>query len=158
MRFQQLNRSDADKVFIICKNVSGATVSAGGAVYFDTADSTDGHAVSGARTNQSFLFAGIAKSSMADDAIDEVQVYGVASAYCVLATTTSAAAIGEQLIAVTSQTYLKQYASTDVFTATSSAAWLGGSPFNFVTLMETFASAASAQSTPALKKVFVRAL
>ena len=158
MEIQKLNRTDGDKVFIICRNISGATQSKGAALFFDDVEYSDGNAVSGARTSHYWHFAGINNQSLADDSYGLVQVYGVASAYCVLATTASAAASGEQLVAVTSQTYLKQYASTDVFTAASSAAWLGGTPWNFVTLMEAFASAASAQSSASLKQVFVRAL
>lgn len=158
MLFQQLNRTDGEKVFIICRNISAATQSAGAALYFDDVEVSDGNAVSGARTSHTWLFAGINNQSLDDDSYGLVQVYGVASAYCVLNASNSAAASGAQLIAVASQIYLKEYTSTDVFTATSSAAWAGGSPWNFVTLMEAFASAASATSSASLKQVFVRAM
>ena len=158
MKFQQLNRDDGDKVFIICRNISAATQSKGAALYFDDVEFSDGNAVSGARTSHYWHFAGINAQALSDDSYGLVQVYGVSSAYCVLASSASAAASGEQLVAVTSQIYLKQYASTDVFTATSSASWTGGTPWNFVTLMEEFASAASATSSASLKQVFIRSL
>lgn len=158
MQFQKINREDGDKVYIICRNISGASQSAGAALFFDDVEVSDGNAVSGARTSHYWHFAGINHQALSDDSYGLVQVYGVGSAYCVLASSASAAASGEQLVAVTSQIYLKQYASTDVFTAASSATWAGGTPWNFVTLMEEFASAASATSSASLKKVFVRAL
>jgi len=158
MLFQQLTRTDGEKVFIICRNISAATQSAGAALYFDDVEVSDGNAVSGCRTSHKWHFAGINAQALSDDSYGLVQVYGVASAYLVLAASASAAASGEQFNAVTSQIYLKQYASTDVFTAVSSAVWAGGDPWNFVTLMEAFASAASATSSASLKQVFVRAM
>lgn len=158
MEFQKINRTDGDKIYIVCRNISAATASAGVPLFFDDVEVSDGNAVSGCRTSHYWLFAGINKADLADDSYGLVQVYGVGSAYCVLASTASAAASGEQLVAVTSAAYLKQYASTDVFTAASSASWSGGTPWNYVTLMEAFASAGSANSTASLKQVFIRAL
>lgn len=151
MQLSQLGQ-EPEKVFIVCKNVSGATLSAGAAAYFDTASVTDGVGVSGARTGQKFLFAGVNEASLSNSSYGRVQVYGVASAYCVLASSTVSAIAGQQLDAVASQTYLVDYT-----TIAGSSAPIQN-PFNFVTLMETYASAAAASNTPGLKKVFIRAL
>lgn len=161
MQFQQLNRSDAEKVYAAVYNVSGATLSAGAAAYYIVA-SGDGISVSNAGSTRKWAFAGIIKDAISDSGYGRAQVYGACSAYMVLDTTSVSAVPGDQLVAVNSQTYLKNADATDLFTftAVSSAAltWSGGDPWNFVTLMDTYASAASANSTAALKAVFVRAL
>lgn len=156
MQFQKLNRENGESVFIVCRNISGATLSAGAAVYFE-GSTPDGNAVSGARTNKKFLFAGIQESAKANSSYGRVQVYGVASAYVQMSSSAISVAIGDQLNAVQSATYLTPYVAADVFTAVSSAVWSGGNPWNFVTLLEGHDSSA-AGSTPALHKVFVRAM
>ena len=161
MQFQQIDRSDAEKVYAAVYNVSGGTLSAGAAAYFIVA-SGDGISVSNAGTTRKWSFAGIIKDALADSAYGRAQVYGACSAYMVLDDSAISAVPGNQLVAVNSNTYLKNASSADLFTftAVSSAAftWAGGDPWNFVTLMDTYASAASANSTAALKAVFVRAL
>lgn len=164
MQFSQLNGgplTDAEKVYTAIRNVSGATLSAGAAAYF-VVSSGDGISVSNAGTTRKWAFAGIVKDALSDSSYGRAQVYGICSAYMVLDTTSVSAVPGNQLVAVDSATYLKNADATDLFTftAVSSAAftWSGGDPFNFVTLMDTYASAASANSTAALKTVFVRAL
>lgn len=162
MLFQQINREDPEKVYAAIYNVSGATLSAGAACYHVVA-SGDGIKVSNAGTTRKWAFAGIVKEALADSAYGRAQVHGICSAYMVLADTASAASPGDQLNAVNSQTYLVHFsAASDLFTfvAVSSATftWSGGNPWNYVTLMDTYASAASANSTAALKTVFVKAM
>lgn len=155
MQFQQLNRDDAETVFAIVKNISGAAIAIGAPAYFDTADATngiDGHAVSAARTGQEYLFAGIAQVAIADDEIGRVQVYGKGSALAVVAATNVKASIGEQLNAVDSKAYLVQYT-----TIAGSSAPIAN-PWTFVTLMAAVDSGAGTQSTAVLTKVFIRAL
>lgn len=163
MQFSQLNGgplTDAEKVYAAVRNVSGATRSLGESVYFIVA-SPDGISVSNAGTTRKWSFAGILPAALSDSSYGRAQVYGICSAYMVLADTGSAATPGTQLNAVNSQAYLQDTSATDLFTfvAASSATftWSGGNPWNFVTLMDTYASAASANTTPALKTVFVRA-
>lgn len=162
MLFQHLNQegqlADPEKVFALVRNVSGATASAGAALFFDTASATDGIAVSGARTSQKYLFAGINKASLSDSSYGLVQVYGVCSAYMVLASTAVSCVPGNQLDAVTSATYLQDFHGTAIIGSSAATNVTIDNPWNFVTSMDTFASAASANSTPTLKKVFVRAL
>lgn len=157
MQFEHLNGtsiSDPEKAFAIVKNVSGATISAGGAVYFDTASVTDGIGVSGARTGQKFLFAGVLEGATANSSYGRAQVYGLASAYMVLASTAVSCVPGNQLDSVTSAAYLQDFHAVS---ATSLVPTIDN-PWNFVTMMSTYASAASANSTPKLMTVFVRAL
>lgn len=155
MRFQQLNRTDGDKVFISVRNVSGAALSKGAAVYFDDS-AVDGNAVSGAMTSKSFLFAGILNTALDDDAYGEAQVYGVCSAYFMPATSAVSYALGQQLVAVASQVYLSADPGTVI--VGSSAATTIYTTWPFATLYEAVASAAALSNTPALKKIFVRAL
>ncbi len=161
MLFQQINRSDAEKVYAAIYNVSGGALSAGAAAYY-VVTSGDGISVSNAGTIRKWAFAGIVKDAISDSEYGRAQVYGNCSAYMVLDDSTISATPGNQLVAVNSQAYLKNASSADLFTfvAASSATftWTGGDPFNFVTLMDTYASAASANSTAALKAVFVRAM
>jgi len=163
MQFSQLNGgplTDAEKVYAAVRNISGATQSLGAAVYFTVA-SPDGISVSNAGTTRKWSFAGILPVALSDSSYGRAQVYGICSAYMVLKDSAVSATPGVQLNAVDSAAYLKDTAVADLFTfvAASSATftWSGGNPWNFVTLMDTYASAASANSTPALKTVFVRA-
>lgn len=152
MQFSQLNRSDTEKVFIVCQNVAGATLSAGAAVFF-TNPVTGGDAtttkVSGARTSMGMLFAGVLPSALSDSSYGLVQVYGLASCYIVLSDTGASAVPGDQLIAVNSQTYLVDFSA--ISTPTNQAQ-------NFCTLMDFYSAAAAGNTTPALKSVLVRAL
>ncbi len=147
MQKQTINYSDPEKEFILCKNVSGATLSAGAAVYFDTASATDGFAVSGARTSQKFMFAGINAASLTTGSRGLVQTYGIASAYVQWS---GALTAGAQLDAVTSATYLTTFSPVS---ATSLAPTVDN-PWNFVSIMS---GAASGISTATLEVVFIRA-
>lgn len=147
MQKQTINANSAETEFILCKNVSGATLSAGAAVYFDTASATDGFAVSGARTSQKFMFAGITPASIASGSKGLVQTYGICSAYVQWS---GALTAGAQLDAVTSQTYLTNFVPVS---ATSLAPTVDN-PWNFVSVMS---AAASGISTATLEVVFVRA-
>lgn len=147
MQKQTINQSDPEKEFILCKNVSAATLSAGAAVYFDTASATDGFAVSGARTSQKFMFAGIVPTAIDTLKKGLVQTYGIASAYVQW---TGALTAGAQLDAVASQTYLTTFTPVS---ATSLAPTVDN-PWNFVSIMS---GAASGISTATLEVVFIRA-
>ncbi len=155
MRFQQLNREDGDKVYAAIRNVSGATLSAGAAAFMD-GSTIDGNAVSGARTNRTFLFKGVVNAELSDSSYGEAVVHGIASAYYCPGSSAISAVAGAQLVAVTSQTYLSKDPGTVV--VGSSSAYTIGTNWPFVTLAEDVASAAALSNTPALKKVFVRAL
>lgn len=154
MLLQKINRTDAEKVYIIVQNISGAALSAGKAVYFDSSDTSagaNGIAVSGAMTNKKYLFAGITKNAINDDAYGLVQVYGTCSAYVKCSASSVSIAAGAQLDAVTSSTYLQPYSAIAGSSSTID------NPWNFVTLVEAVASAADC-SIQTLRHVFVRAL
>jgi len=142
-----INNANPEKEFILCKNVSGGTLSAGAAVYFDTATATDGYAISGARTGQKFLFAGINEKALTTGSKGMIQTYGIASAY-VLVTTSMVA--GDQLDAVTSATHLANFIPVSATSLVPTVA----NPWNFVA---TMSAVTSGISTAVLKPVFIRA-
>lgn len=161
MQFQQVDRNDPEKVYAAIYNVSGATLSAGAAAYHIVA-SADGLSVSNCGTTRKWGFAGIVKDATSDSSYGRAQVYGFCSAYIVLGDSTVSGAAGDQLTAAYSQTYLKTTSTAGLFTfvAASSATftWSAGNPWNYAVLMDTYASAASANSTAALKSIFVKAM
>lgn len=141
MQFAQILRSDPEKVFAQVRNISGAAISAGIPVEWDVVTATDGNAVTAAKSGSlASLFAGVSDASMADSAYGLIQVYGFrTSAYV------SAASAGS-----TPGTFLQPVSG--IFTdATMSAATTSG--HQYVTLMETVASSATANAS-----VFIRAL
>lgn len=145
MLFQQLNRSDAEKVFIIGKNTSGSTVSAGAPLYFETDAVTDGNSVSAVNGILEGLgnFAGICHAQLSNSSYGLLQVYGFRqSAY--ISAASAGCAIGIPLLPVASQLYL-----TD---STSSS-----DPSRQVTLFETIAAAAG-NSAVLQWNVFIRAM
>lgn len=160
MQFSQLNGGpliDAEKVFAAVRNISGATMSAGAAAYF-VVSSPDGISVSNAGTTRKYTFAGILPAALSDSSYGRAQVYGICSAYMVLNATGVSAVPGKQLDAVASADYLKDFTVSDYFLSGALSGTGQGNPWNFVTLVDTFASAAGANTTPALKTVFVRCI
>ncbi len=151
MQFQQLDRNDAEKVYAAVYNISGGTLSAGAAAFFNAA-TADGISVSAGTAINKYLFAGIVKDALADSTYGRAQVYGACSAYIGLGSSATSVAAGAQLDTVTSATYLTAYVP---LRGSSTAI---DNPWNFVTNMASFDSAAAMSNTPQLKTVFVRAL
>jgi hypothetical protein len=155
MQFQQVDRSDAEKVYAAVRNISGGTLSAGAAAFYDAA-TADGISVSANGTSRKWLFAGILNAALSDSSYGRAQVYGQCSAYMVLNSTAVSAVAGQQLDVVASQPYLKDYNSQTIIG--SSAAYTVDNAWNYAVLLDTFASAASTNTVPALHSIFVRAL
>lgn len=142
MLFQRVNRSDAEKIFIVALNVSGSTMTAGYACVFDVGASTDGVRVTKAQAATLQAFAGLVDSDIANSAYGLVQIYGYrASGY--LYSSTGSSAAGDNL------TCVAQWGLTPATGAGTSKA------FGFLCAAVT-ASASSQYFTTA--KVFVRAL
>lgn len=145
MIFKQTNRTSPENVFIVCRNVSAATISAGIPVEWDVNVSTDGNAVTAAKSaSPAGLFAGINDASLADSAYGLVQTYGFrTSAYVSAASAGNAPGV---FLAPTNGIFTDQ---------TMSAATTSGHVF--VSLMETVGAAAGASATLQYN-VFVRAM
>lgn len=151
MLFQQLNRDDAEKVFIICKNTSGGTLAANVPVYFETDEQSNGLAVSQMVTGGNLLFAGINHSSLADDGFGLVQVYGYRQSAVVSPVVSSYSLVpGTPLVGVAGAAYL-------AYGSFLSAGLSLAAVDLFVTAMETIASA-DGKSATSNAVVFIRAL
>ena len=143
MLFQRLNRSDAEKVFIIVQNVAGATITANYPCVWDISASVDGVRVSKPASATLSLFVGIADEDIADQAYGLIQTYGYRTSAFVTNDTSVAIAAGDILIPVTAVWHMARSGASD-----------GKSGFIYAS--EAFATA----TTPAAvnKKVLIRAL
>lgn len=143
MLFQRLNRSDAEKVFIIIKNVAGATITANYPCVWDISATVDGVNVSKPASTTLSCFVGIADDDIADAAYGLVQIYGYRASAYITNDTSVAVAAGDCLIPVNAQWYLDTGAA--------------GTGLNgLIYAAEAFATA----TTPAAanKKVLIRAM
>lgn len=90
MQLQRVNRTDPEKVFGICKNVTGGTVLGNYPVAFTTGTgSNDGISVVVPATGSLFTLAGILDVDVADTEYGLYQAYGFRSSVRVFATGTS---------------------------------------------------------------------
>lgn len=145
MLFRQTNRTGPEAAFIVCRNITGATVSAGFPVQWDVVTSTDGNAVTAAKSAANApagLFAGVTDASMTDSAYGLIQVYGYRQSAYVSAASANTEVPG---------TFL-QGTSVGLEPMTTSAATTSG--WVFVSLMETVATS----SAVANRNIFIRAL
>lgn len=113
MLFQRINRTDAERVFSICQNVSAATVSAGAVVVWDISASIDGVRVSQPATATLSLIVGAAAEAIVDSAYGKIQLYGYHSAVYVTNDTSQAIAAGDILITVNAVNHLARSAASD---------------------------------------------
>lgn len=89
MLFKRVSRSQAETVFIVVKNVSGSTITAGYSCVFDVGASADGVRVTQASAADLQAYAGVADSSIANNAYGLVQVYGYRSSAYIYSSTGS---------------------------------------------------------------------
>lgn len=140
--FKSINRDSADVIYIIGKNVSGSTMTAGYAVVFDTGASVDGVRVTKASSTDCGAFAGIVDADIANGGYGKIQVYGYRSSAYIYSSTGSSVT-GDGLTCV---------ADWGMTPATSS-----GTSKQFGFLCEAVAASSSSQYHTTAK-VFVRAL
>lgn len=143
MLFKRVSRSQAETVFIVAKNVSGSTLTAGYSCVFDVGANVDGVRVTQASSTDLQAYAGVADSSIADSAYGLIQVYGYRSSAYIKSSTGSSVA-GDNLISVA--------ASWGVTPATTGAT---AKAFGF--LCEAITASSSSQFNTTAK-VFIRAL
>lgn len=143
MLIQRINRDDAEKVFIICKNVSGSTMTAGYACVFDTGASVDGVRVTKASSTDLAAFAGVADADIASNGYGKIQVYGYrSSAYIYSSAGDSVAGDGLSCVADWGLTPITGSGTTQAF--------------GF--LCEAVSSSAASSQYHLTAKVFIRAL
>lgn len=143
MLFKRISRSSAEVVFLVAKNVSGSTITAGYSVVFDVGANVDGVRVTQASSTDLQAYAGVADSDIANDAYGLLQVYGYRSSVYLWSSAGSSVA-GDNLDI-----------TADKWGITPSA--VGGAAKTFGFLCEAVAaSASSAYNISA--KAFIRAL
>lgn len=96
MLFKRISRSTPEQVFVVAKNVSGSTMTAGYSCVWDVSATVDGVNVTIANTADLGCFAGVADSNIANNAYGLIQVYGYRATTYVYSSTGSSAA-GEGL-------------------------------------------------------------
>lgn len=115
MLLQRINRTDAEKIFVIFQNVAGATVSYGASVVMDSS-SADGVKVKTPATATLSLFVGVAAQAIADSAYGLIQTYGFMASGVVVNHTSTPIAAGDILLPVNAVRHLARSAASDGLT------------------------------------------
>lgn len=132
MIFQRVNRSDAEKIFVVAKNGSGATLTQSYPAYWDCEMTTpDGVQVTNAASSTTLnTFCGYADSSISNGSYGLVQVYGYRASARVLSSTGSSVAGDDLISAATGMQIVASQGSQKAFgfamaavTASSSSAF-----------------------------------
>lgn len=76
MLFKRISRAQPEVVFLVAKNVSGSTITAGYSCVFDVGASVDGVRVTQASADDLSAYAGVADSDIANGDFGLLQVYG----------------------------------------------------------------------------------
>jgi hypothetical protein len=111
--FQRINRSDAERAYIITNNVVGSTESSGIAVVWDITASVDGIRQSQPATATLSLLVGATAETISNSSYGKCQVYGLNTAVYVTNDTSQAIAAGDILIPVNAQNYFARSAASD---------------------------------------------
>jgi hypothetical protein len=113
MIWQKINRSSADKVFVVAQNVSGGTLVANSCAVYDVSASADGVRATTPVTSTLSSVIGIWATAVVDSAFAAVQAYGFrATTSCINHTSTPVVA-GDIMIPVTGVGYLARSAAAD---------------------------------------------
>lgn len=140
MLLQQLNRSDAEKVFIMVQNASGSTTTQGALACFDARTTSSlGNAVMQPITSNLAAFVGVFDSDLAADAFGLAQVYGYRASIVVHVGAASVSAAGLSIGPIT-------------------ACWSGQSNATFKTANGPIVVLENDLSGPGWVKGFIRAL
>lgn len=143
MLFKRISRSNAETVFVVVKNVSGSTITAGYACVFDVGSSVDGVRVTQSDSEDLQAFAGLADADISNGDYGLVQVYGYRSSGRIWYSSTARTAGNPLGVKAATWCMDADYATTD-----------DGKYFGFLCADR----AASSASSQIMTKVFVRAL
>ena len=102
MLFKRISRAQPEVVYVVARNVSGGTLTAGYAAVWDTGASADGVRVTQSTTAALQAFAGVADTDIASNDYGLLQVYGYRSSIRIYSSTGSSAA-GDNLSTVNAQ-------------------------------------------------------
>jgi len=95
-----VNRTDAEKVFVVVYNASGGAFTTGQAMIWDCGTSADGIRVTTPATATLSAFAGLASAGIANGAYGLAQVYGYTASASVKPDITTALAAGKIFLPV----------------------------------------------------------
>lgn len=148
MLFQRVNRTDAEKVFVVVYNASGGAFTVGQALQYDCGTSADGIRVTTPATNTLSAFCGLANAGIANGAYGLAQVYGYNASASVKPDITTALVAGS--------IFLPMNASADLSCNAATGIDASDGKTGFIIAMQTNTT----QTTPvaAAHKVFLRAL
>lgn len=148
MLFQRVNRTDAEKVFVVVYNASGGTFSTGQVMCWDCGTSADGIRVTTPATATLSAFAGLATASIATANYGLAQVYGYSATASLKPDITTALVAGSILLPVNNSADLSGDAAAGWDAADGKTGFLIAMQTN-TTMTTPVASA---------HKVFIRAL
>ena len=140
MLFQRLNQSDAEKVYAVFYNVSGATAYSGYPLCWDTG-TVDGVRVTKPASANLSLVVGLAAETIADSAYGRVQGYGYKSDGLTINATAQDVTAGNVIVPVASQWYMAYSA------AGTGANGMLYSGVTYASVTQTTLSAALAKAT-----------
>lgn len=143
MLFKRISRAQAETAFIVIKNVSGSTITAGYSTCFDVGGSVDGVRVSKCNSTDMQAYAGVIDATLKDGGYGLVQVYGYRASTLIYASTGSTVT-GDNLTVVGAQWGLTPATSV-------------GSSKAFGFICEALSQSSSSQHN-IMQKAFIRAL
>ena len=148
MLFQRVNRTDAEKVFVVVYNASGGAFTTGQAMVWDCGTSADGIRVTTPATATLSAFAGLASAGIANGAYGLAQVYGYTASASVKPDVTTALVAGNIFLPVN--------ASADLSCDAAAGVDASDGKTGFIIAMQTNTT----MTTPVASshKVFIRAL
>lgn len=148
MLFQRVNRTDAEKVFVVVYNASGGAFTTGQVLQWDVGASADGIRVTTPATAGLSAFAGLASAGIANAAYGLAQVYGYTASASLKPDITTALVAGSILLPVD--------ASADLSGAATGGWDASDGKTGFMIALQTNTT----MTTPVASahKVFVRAL
>ena len=148
MLFQRVNRTDAEKVFVVVYNASTGALTAGQAVVWDCGTSADGIRVTTPAAATLSAFAGLTTAGIANGAYGTVQVYGYCSFASVKPDITTALAAGKIMLPKDGTAYLGCDGAAGIAAADGKT--------GFIVAMQT--NTTMTTPTASSHKVFIRAL
>lgn len=113
MLFQRINRSNADKVFVVGQNVSGGTLQANSAAVYDTSASGDGVRATTPVSSTLSSLIGLWATTVVDSAYAAIQAYGFRATASVINHTSVPIVAGDIMIPVTAVGYLARSGVAD---------------------------------------------
>ena len=146
MLFKRVSRTAPEQVFIVVKNVSGSTMTAGYSVVWDLGASVDGVRVTRANTATLNCFAGVVDADIANNDYGLLQAYGYRSSAYITRSTVKVSAAGEALECVNSDWGLMP------------AATVASPKACFAFICETVTSTSGTADSWTTAKIFIRAL